>query len=548
MSCQIGSPESRFKLQQTKSWGQGSGRTKVRSSDTKQLVGVANEVNLSINKVGCTALIDTGATVSTISEDFYDKYLSHIEMYPVQEALKVECADGENMPYLGYICTTIEPNGMPLTTLQDCLFLIVPRSNYNSRVPVLIGTNIILRLLEVTREEYGARYLQDADLHTSWYLAFRCMALRDRGLQRNENRLSILKSAETDRVIIPPNGCVVINGYMDRKLPYHQVLAMLQATKRSSIPTDLDITPSLHLYDYDSSYMVPVEISNITTRTVSISPKAILCELQPVTVLDTVLPESATTTPDVRQILDQVNISKDVTIEEQNGCKDLISEFSDIFSKSSTDIGTTDKVKHRIDLHDDTPFKQKYRRIPPAMVEEVRAHIQELIASGVIRPSHSQFSSNVVLVKKQNCSLRLCIDYRQLNSRTVKDNYALPRIDEILDSLSGNKFFTVLDMKSGYHQIEIEENHKERTAFTVGPLGFYEFNKMSFGLANAPATYQRLQERCLGDLHLKICFIYLDDLIIFSKTYEEHLDRLKQVFDRIRSYGLKLSQKKCSFL
>ena len=322
-------------------------------------------------------------------------------MYPVQEALKVECADGENMPYLGYICTTIEPNGMPLTTLQDCLFLIVPRSNYNSRVPVLIGTNIILRLLEVTREEYGARYLQDADLHTSWYLAFRCMALRDRGLQRNENRLSILKSAETDRVIIPPNGCVVINGYMDRKLPYHQVLAMLQATKRSSIPTDLDITPSLHLYDYDSGYMVPVEISNITTRTVSISPKAILCELQPVTVLDTVLPESATTTPDVRQILDQVNISKDVTIEEQNGCKDLISEFSDIFSKSSTDIGTTDKVKHRIDLHDDTPFKQKYRRIPPAMVEEVRAHIQELIASGVIRPSHSQFSSNVVLLKKQ---------------------------------------------------------------------------------------------------------------------------------------------------
>ena len=83
MSCQIGSPESRFKLQQTKSWGQGSGRTKVRSSDTKQLVGVANEVNLSINKVGCTALIDTGATVSTISEDFYEKCLSHIEMYPV---------------------------------------------------------------------------------------------------------------------------------------------------------------------------------------------------------------------------------------------------------------------------------------------------------------------------------------------------------------------------------------------------------------------------------------------------------------------------------
>ena len=121
--------------------------------------------------------------------------------------------------------------------------------------------------------------------------------------------------------------------------------------------------------------------------------------------------------------------------------------------------------------------------------------------------------------------------------------HALPRVDKILDSLSGNRFFSVLDMKSGYHQIEIEESHKERTAFTVWPLGFYEFNKMSFGLANAAATYQRLQEECLGDLHLKI---YLDDLIIFSRTFGEHIDTLRQVFERIRHYGLKLSPK-CSF-
>ena len=102
-------------------------------------------------------------------------------------------------------------------------------------------------------------------------------------------------------------------------------------------------------------------------------------------------------------------------------------------------------------------------------------------------------------------------------------------------------------MKSGYHQIEIVEEHKIRTAFTVGPLGFYQFNQMSFGLANAPATYQRLQEQCLGDLHLKNCFIYLDDLMIFSSSFQEHLNRQQQVFQRIRDYGLKLSPKKCSF-
>lgn len=104
------------------------------------------------------------------------------------------------------------------------------------------------------------------------------------------------------------------------------------------------------------------------------------------------------------------------------------------------------------------------------MVEEVRTHIKDLLAAGIIRPPHSPFSSNVVLVRKHDGSLRLCIDYRFLNSRTIKDNYALPRIEEILDSLSGNTYFSVLDMKSGYHQIDIAEEHKERTAFTVGPL------------------------------------------------------------------------------
>lgn len=180
------------------------------------------------------------------------------------------------------------------------------------------------------------------------------------------------------------------------------------------------------------------------------------------------LPESAIS-PDVQLVLDKVKISKEITTSEQQQCRELITEFSDIFSKSDTDVGTTDRVKHRIDLEDKTPFKQRYRRIPPSVIEEVRTHLQELLASGVIRPSHSPFSSNVVLVRKHDGALRLCVDYRQLNSRTIKDNYALPRIDDILDSLSGNKYFTVLDMKSGYHQIEIEEQHKERTAFTVGP-------------------------------------------------------------------------------
>ena len=143
------------------------------------------------------------------------------------------------------------------------------------------------------------------------------------------------------------------------------------------------------------------------------------------------------------------------------------------------------------------------------MYEEVRNHLQQILEAGILRRSHSTFASNIVLVRKKDKSLRICTDFRFLNSRTINDAYNLPRVDEIFKALSGSKYFSVLDMKSGYHQVEIDEHHKEKTAFTVGPLDFFEYNLMPFGLSNAPATYQRLMELSLDELHLSICFIYL---------------------------------------
>lgn len=161
------------------------------------------------------------------------------------------------------------------------------------------------------------------------------------------------------------------------------------------------------------------------------------------------------------------------------------------------------------------------------MIDEIRAHLEQLAASGIIRPSHSLWASNVVLVRKQDGQLRMCVDYRQLNERTIRDSYALPRIEEILDTLSGSTFFTVLDMKSGYHQVDVLEEHNCRTAFTVGPLGFWEFNCLPFALNNAPVTYQRLMGQCLGDLNMKICCIYLDDLIIFLQFFRRTFRMLR---------------------
>ena len=166
---------------------------------------------------------------------------------------------------------------------------------------------------------------------------------------------------------------------------------------------------------------------------------------------------------------------------------------------------------------------------------------------GAIRHSNSPWASPVVLVRKKDGSLRFCIDLRKLNAQTVKNVYSLPCIEDALDSLNGACIFTSLDLKSGYWQVELDEDSIPLTAFTVGPLGFYECVRMPFGLTNVPATFQRLMELCLGGLHLDWCIIYLDDIIIFSKNPDDHITRLKGVFEKLAKAGLKLKSSKCKF-
>ena len=170
-----------------------------------------------------------------------------------------------------------------------------------------------------------------------------------------------------------------------------------------------------------------------------------------------------------------------------------------------------------------------------------------MLEIGAIRKSNSPWINTVVLVRKKDGSLRFCIDLCRLNSHTIKDAYSLPRIDETLDCLGGLIIFTSLDLKSGYWQVEMDEMSKQLTPFTVGPLSFYECERMPFGLTNAPATFQRLMESCLGDLHLNWCIIYLDDIIVFSKTPKKHIERLKGVFTKLVVAGLKMKPKKCEF-
>ena len=318
---------------------------------------------------------------------------------------------------------------------------------------------------------------------------------------------------------------------------------------------------------------VPVKIFNVSAREVQIEPRTPLCELQEVQVLrnlEFASKENKVGTQegnsdngkaqscqqsvkidnyDKSTLPSGIDLSKSALDDKQ---KDEMARFllkwKHMFSTDITDLGNCDLFKHRINLTDNEPFKEPHRRIPPALFQEVREHILEMLEAGAIRPSKSPYSSNVVIVRKKDGTIRFCVDFRKLNSKTIKDAYAIPRPEETLHLLVSAKYFTKLDLRSGYWQVEIEEEDKPKTAFQVGTLGFYEFHRMPFGLCNAPATFQRLMEMCMGDMNLRDCLVYLDDIIIFSSTFEEHIDRLTAVFSRLQEHNLKLKASKCEFM
>ena len=223
----------------------------------------------------------------------------------------------------------------------------------------------------------------------------------------------------------------------------------------------------------------------------------------------------------------------------------LLFDYADIFAADQDDLGRTGKIKHKINTGDSSPIRQPVRRVPPIRRDEARTLLQGMLQKGVIKPSTSPWASPIVLVKKKDGSTRFCVDYRKVNHVTRKDAYPLPRVDDILDTLAGSQYFSTLDLLSGYWQVEVDQEDQDKTAFCT-PDGLFEFQVMPFGLCNAPATFQRLMELVLAGLQWTTCLVYLDDVIVVGRNFEEHLLHLKSVFQRMRESNLKLKPTKCA--
>lgn len=225
----------------------------------------------------------------------------------------------------------------------------------------------------------------------------------------------------------------------------------------------------------------------------------------------------------------------------------VLEEYHDVFSQKSTPVNVARSLQPAvIDTGNTPPIRQQSYRLPMSKREKAEECISDMLRDGVIRPSDSPWASPITLVPKKDGTTRFCVDYRKLNAVTRKDAHPLPHIQDIFDQVSGASIFSTLDLKSGYWQIPMDESSIPKTAFTCH-LGLFEFLRMPFGLSNAPAIFQRVMNKVLSGLIGKCCMVYIDDIVIYSKSEHQHAKHLEQIFERLRQAGLQLKPTKCSF-
>jgi len=237
-------------------------------------------------------------------------------------------------------------------------------------------------------------------------------------------------------------------------------------------------------------------------------------------------------------------LQPEVTSEQRDKVRDLLIQYRSILSLGDHDVGRTHLVEHTIDTGDHRPIRQPLRRQPFQHQEYIDQETNRMLEYGIIEPAASPWASNVVLVTKKDGSLRFCVDYRRLNSITYKDSYPLPLIDNCLNALAGSSWYSTLDLHSGYYNIPIAESDRDKSAF-ITRQGCFRFTVMPFGLTCAPSVFQRLMDVVLCGLSYQTCLVYLDDIIVFGRTFEEQMERLEEVFKRLRSANLKLKPSKC---
>ncbi|CAG9137171.1 unnamed protein product [Plutella xylostella] len=276
---------------------------------------------------------------------------------------------------------------------------------------------------------------------------------------------------------------------------------------------------------------------------------SVLCRVEKVHYVNRVSVEAARIHETFERDFDEklVRVNESVTADIKKRLMELLIKYKHCFATSLKDLGCTNTTEMNIELNSQNPVVYRPYRLSHHEREKVRSMVNEMIDAGIIRESVSEYSSPIILVRKKDGSSRLCVDYRMLNSITIKERYPMPVIEDEIARLSGQACFITLDLASGYYQVPIAEQSKHLTSF-VTPDGQYEFNRMPFGLANAPAVFQRMLNKILGTARFNHATAYIDDVLIYGKDAMECLERLEEVLQAMHKANLTLNLSKCDFL
>lgn len=520
-------------------------------------------VNVRISGVETCCLLDTGSEVTTISEAHFKRHFTDTALSPAQW-VKLTAANGLAIPVLGCLYTEVECLGKKLT--DKCVFVLRDSETVGkepNEVPGILGMNILADLRSLFSDVQGFKMMSRHEQSTgerSLHRIFAEMAKEEQYVDPG-GRIGYVKVAGRQAVVVPPCSEVVIEGHC-RVPPKMRCQVLVEASPSISMPQGLLVA---NVLTHTVEGKVAVRLLNARKEPVVLPPRSRVAELsKPQKILPKDMltfeeadgevfvksVEGATAdeggSPQTLAVPVQANV-QGLTPTEVEELNQFLLKHRDVFSQGDGDYGYTTTVKHRVQTGDAHPIKQRHRRIPPHVFQEVKRHVQELVAQGVLKESCSPWASPAVIVLKKDGSVRFCCDYRKLNSVTHRDAYPLPRVEESLDALGQACLFSSLDLTSGYFQVAVEEEDQEKTAVTT-PFGLFQWTRMPFGLCNAPATFQRLMESVLGDLAFDVLLVYLDDILVFSKDFHSHLEKLDLVFRRLRDHGLKLNPKKCFLL
>ena len=520
-----------------------------------RFIGPKNWGQALINDELTTCLLDNGAQLNFITP-----------AYAMERGMDIMSLDwlaqeiGGLLPLIARMGgSLVEPTGFVLMNVKvPCVqgydenqVALVMDDPGMTECPVILGTSTLYWVTEVIKESEISKLAVPWSLsRISWLM--RDVTARLGQVVMNDVANKPIVSLDVDKVVrvaskctVPPFGHKVIHGKVNLVLHGCRLNVMTHGLeKRSpSLPLGIDVQTAYSTLA-NGSNRVPVILRNNTQDWLEIKKGVSIARMVTANAIPKVthvLPagnphEQSTLTEAKRQELlleklDLTGLEAWPTEQAEKACS-LLREYHDIFSLEKHDTGHTKAAKHKIVLKDpDTPpFKERFCRIPPLQLDEVHAHLKMMVGAGVIRPSNSPWCNAVVLVRKKDGSLHFCINFRRLNSLTVKDSHPLPHICKTLESLVGAAHYTTIDMNLGFWQVPMDDESKQYTTFTLGSMGLYECESMPFGLCNALPTFQRLMLNCLGELNLTYCLIYLDDVIIFSRTEEEHLEWMCVVF------------------